>query len=136
MAVTASDGTSRRVQAAHYLIATGSAPWAPPIPGLAEVGYLTSATAMELTELPRSLLVLGAGAVGLELAQLFARLGSHVTVVEALGRLAPFEEPEVSQAIAQVLADEGIAVHTATTVTAVRRDQGQVVVTALRAPPG
>lgn len=103
-------GGQQRIRAAHYLVATGSAPWAPPIQGLDEVGYLTSTTAMELAELPRSLLVVGGNAVGLEQAQLFARLGTKVTVVEILDRLAPLEEPEVGAAIAGVFADEGIAV--------------------------
>src|SRR6266542_250788 len=61
------DGGTRRIQAAYYLVATGSAPLAPPIPGLEEVGYLTSTTAMELTELPGSLLLVGGNAVGREL---------------------------------------------------------------------
>src|SRR6266511_3800492 len=81
------DGGTRRIQAAYYLVATGSAPLAPPIPGLEEVGYLTSTTAMELTELPGSLLLVGGNAVGLEVAQLFARLGTKVSVVELLDRL-------------------------------------------------
>ena len=118
------DGGTRRIQAAHYLVATGSAPLAPPIPGLEEVGYLTSTTAMELTELPGSLLVVGGNAVGLEVAQLFARLGTKVSVVELLDRLAPLEEPEVGAAIAGVFADEGIAVHTGAQLAHVARDPG------------
>ncbi|KUO19248.1 hypothetical protein AQJ91_19910 [Streptomyces dysideae] len=87
--VALSGGGGRRIEAAQYLIATGSAPWAPPIDGLEEAGYLTSTTAMELGTLPESLLVVGGNAVGLEQAQLFARLGTQVTVIEALERLAP-----------------------------------------------
>ncbi len=120
--VDLADGTGTRVEAEHYLIATGSAPTAPPIPGLAEVDYLTSTTAMDLDTLPGSLLVVGGAAIGLEQAQLFARLGSQVTIVEVLDRLAPVEEPEASQAIAGVFADEGITVHTSATITALRRD--------------
>ena len=116
-------GGQRGIQAAHYLVATGSAPWAPPIQGLDEVGYLTSTTAMELAELPRSLLVVGGNAVGLEQAQLFARLGTKVTVVEILDRLAPLEEPEVGAAIAGVFADEGITVHAGAQVTQVTPDR-------------
>src|SRR6266545_4297994 len=118
------DGGTRRIQAAYYLVATGSAPLAPPIPGLEEVGYLTSTTAMELTELPGSLLLVGGNAVGLEVAQLFARLGTKVSVVELLDRLAPLEEPEVGAAIAGVFADEGIAVHTGAQLAHVARDPG------------
>src|SRR6266542_820838 len=118
------DGGTRRIQAAYYLVATGSAPLAPPIPGLEEIGYLTSTTAMELTELPGSLLLVGGNAVGLEVAQLFARLGTKVSVVELLDRLAPLEEPEVGAAIAGVFADEGIAVHTGAQLAHVARDPG------------
>ncbi|MGH3279769.1 MAG: mercury(II) reductase [Trebonia sp.] len=115
-------GGTRRIEAAHYLIATGAAPWAPPVDGLEQAGYLTSTTAMELDRLPESMVVVGGNAVGLEQAQLFARLGTRVTVIEALGRLAPFEEPEVSAAIEDVFAGEGIAVLVGTTLTAVSRD--------------
>lgn len=120
--VDLNDGGSTTIEAAHYLAATGSAPLVPPVPGLAEAGYLTSATAMELTSLPESMVVIGGNAVGLELGQLFARLGTRVTIVEVLGRLAPFGEPEVSAAIASVLGSEGVGVVTGATVTGVRRD--------------
>lgn len=127
--VDQADGGTRRIQAAHYLIATGSAPSAPPIQGLDEVDYLTSTTAMELDELPGSLLVVGGNAVGLEQAQLFARLGSKVTVVELLDRLAPQEEPEAGATIARAFADEGISAHTGAQVTRVARGgDGRVVV--------
>lgn len=121
--VELNEGGSRRIEATHYLIATGSAPWAPPVEGLDEAGYLTSTTAMELGALPDSMVVVGGNAVGLEQAQLFARLGTQVTVIEALDRLAPFEEPEISAAIEQVLGDEGITVHTGAALAAVQRDE-------------
>ncbi|OEV03126.1 mercury(II) reductase [Streptomyces oceani] len=128
--VALADGVgSRRVEAAHYLIATGSAPWAPPVEGLQETGYLTSTTAMDLDTLPESLLVLGAGYVGLEQAQLFARLGTKVTVI-ARSRLTSGEEPEISAALEDVFADEGITVHTHTRLTTVRRDADKIVATA------
>ncbi|MEU3172514.1 MULTISPECIES: mercury(II) reductase [unclassified Streptomyces] len=122
----ADGGGSRRIEAAHYLIATGSTPQAPPVDGLEETGYLTSTTAMDLDVLPESLLVLGAGYVGLEQAQLFARLGSKVTVV-ARSRLTSGEEPEISAALQDVFADEGITVRTDTRLTAVRRDADGIV---------
>ena len=116
------EGGIATVEAGHYLVATGAAPWIPPISGLASAGYLTSATAMELTELPNSMLVIGGNAVGLELAQLFARLGVSVTVAEALGRLAPFDEPEVSAAIEDVFEQESIGILTTATITSVAGD--------------
>ncbi len=117
----------QRIEAAHYLVAAGSSPWAPPVPGLAETGYLTSTTALDLDRLPESLIVAGGNYVGLELGQLFARLGTSVTVVEALPRLAPGEEPEISQVITDVLADEGVTVRTSAPLTRVRRERGGVV---------
>jgi mercuric reductase len=118
------DGGSTVVEADQYLIATGSAPWAPPIDGLAEAGFLTSTTAMELAAPPESMIVLGGNAVGLEQAQLWARLGVQVTVVEVLERLAPFEEPEICAVIKQVFSREGIGVLTGTVVDRVERDSG------------
>jgi mercuric reductase len=123
--VSLEDGGSATIEARHYLTATGSAPQVSPIPGLEEAGYLRSTTAMELTELPElpeSMAVIGGNAVGLELGQLFARLGTRLTIVEALDRLAPFDEPEISAAIGDVLGDEGTGVVTGATVTGVRRD--------------
>lgn len=131
------DGTTEAVEAGHYLVATGSRPWIPSIPGLAEpddpsgVEYLTSTTAMELDEVPESLLVLGGGYVALEQAQLFARLGSKVTML-VRSRLASREEPEASKALIGVFADEGIRVVLRAVVTGIRRDggTGEVVATA------
>ncbi len=129
--VTAADGTRQTVVAEHYLVATGAQVWVPPIEGLDSVGHLTSTTAMELTEVPESMLVLGGGYVAMEQAQLFARLGSKVTLL-VRSRLASKEEPEVSQALQQVFADEAIRVVRRAQVTRVRTDEatGQVVATA------
>ena len=132
--VALNDGGTTTIEAAQYLIATGSTPWAPPIDGLDETGYLTSTTAMELVELPEHLLVLGGGYVGLEQAQLFARLGSRVTMA-VRSRLASGEEPEISAGIEAVFADEGITVHTRTQVSAVRRD-GDGILATLTGPGG
>ena len=119
--VTLNEGGTTTVEAAHYLVATGSAPWIPPISGLEQAGYLTSTTAMDLTELPESMLVIGGNSTGLELGQMFARLGTKITIAEALDRLAPSAEPEVSAAIEDVLDDEDIGILTAATIASVRR---------------
>lgn len=79
-----------------FLLAAGSAPSVPAIPGMEDAEHLTSTTAMTLERLPDSLVVIGGNYMGLEMGQLFADLGVKVTIVEALGRLAPGEEPEVS----------------------------------------
>jgi mercuric reductase len=122
------DGTLRvdgeAVAASKVVIATGAAPTAPPIPGLEAGGWLTSTEALTLTELPSTLAVLGGGAVGLELAQLFARLGTRVTVLEALPRLLPGEEPEISDALAGYLREEEIDVRTGAAIERVSGGRG------------
>ncbi len=118
---------AERVEAEQFLVATGAAPWVPPVRGLEETGYLTSTSTLELEELPESLIVVGGNYVGLEMGQAFARLGSKVTLLEALDRLAPGEEPEISEVIAGVLADEGAEVWTSAILAEVSRSDGKVV---------
>lgn len=98
------------------VVASGTAPAVPPIPGLEHVPYWTNHQAIEAESLPRSLLVLGGGAVGLELAQVYARFGAEVTVVEALPSLVPSEEPEAGAILEEVFEAEGISVHTGSKV--------------------
>ncbi|WKX71695.1 FAD-dependent oxidoreductase [Streptomyces sp. XD-27] len=102
------------------VLATGSRPQIPPVPGLDQVPYWTNRDAVAAEEPPGSLIVLGGGAVGLELAQAFARFGTRVTVVEARDQLLPVEEPEAGALLAEVLGAEGIAVRTRARATAVR----------------
>ncbi|WP_370337567.1 mercury(II) reductase [Parvularcula marina] len=99
----------RRIEAAKVLIATGSSPSIPDIPGLDETPYLTSTSALELSELPRSLIVVGGGYIGCELAQMFSRAGTEVTLVTR-SRLLPEAEPETSEALTGYLGAEGVAV--------------------------
>lgn len=98
------------IEAKHYLIAAGVSPWIPPIEGLEETGYLTSTTAMEIDALPETLIVVGGNAIGLELGQMFSHLGVSVTIIEALPVIAPFEEPEISQALTEIFESEGIVI--------------------------
>ncbi|MGH2751850.1 MAG: mercury(II) reductase [Actinomycetota bacterium] len=109
----------REIRAARFLIATGSAPWAPPIEGLDEAGYLTSTNVMALDELPASMIVIGGNYIGLEMGQMFANLGTKVTIVEAVDRLAPLEEPEISARMTTFLRELGIDVVTSARVTQV-----------------
>uniref|UniRef100_UPI0018F23104 FAD-dependent oxidoreductase n=1 Tax=Qaidamihabitans albus TaxID=2795733 RepID=UPI0018F23104 len=104
----------------HAVIATGSSPALPPVPGLADAEPLTSDTVWELTELPARLAVLGGGPVGCELGQAFARLGSQVTIVETAETLLPKEEPRAGRALAATLSAEGLLVLTSTRVTKAR----------------
>ncbi len=92
----------------HFLLATGSHPRVPAVPGLHEAGYLTNESVFDLQHLPPSLMVVGGGPVGVELAQAFARLGSQVTLLQGRDRLLPREEPDVSAAIAEALARDGV----------------------------
>ncbi|WP_211323042.1 dihydrolipoyl dehydrogenase family protein [Amycolatopsis palatopharyngis] len=114
----------RRLRFRHAVVATGSSPALPPVPGLADSDPLTSDTVWDLTELPESLIVLGGGPIGCELGQAFARLGSDVTIVEAADRLLPREEPRASDALSAALTAEGVRVLTSTTVTAAEGDHG------------
>jgi pyruvate/2-oxoglutarate dehydrogenase complex dihydrolipoamide dehydrogenase (E3) component len=93
------------------IIACGTQPAVPPIPGLAGTPFWTNREAIESERVPESLVVLGGGAIGAELAQVFARFGSRVAVAEGAGQLLPLEEPEAGRLLAEVFSDEGIAVH-------------------------
>ena len=119
----------RRIDAAHYLVATGAEAAVPDLPGLAHSGYLTSTTAMELAELPESMLVIGGGYVAMEQAQLFGHLGTRVTML-VRSKLARGEEPEVSDAIRDAFRAEGIVVEEGVVADTVTRDGHQVVVSA------
>jgi mercuric reductase len=113
--------SGRTLTAGKIVLTTGSSPWAPPIPGLAEAGYLDSASAMALERLPQSFIGIGGSAVGLELAQMFARLGVRVTVLEALPRVVAAEDADIGHALADCLRSEGLDVYTDVRVDRVTR---------------
>jgi pyruvate/2-oxoglutarate dehydrogenase complex dihydrolipoamide dehydrogenase (E3) component len=115
----------RTVHARRFVIATGSRPFVPPIEGLEEAGYITNEDLFSLRQLPARLVVLGGGPIGLEMAQAFARLGSQVTLVERLPHLLPQEDPEMADALRDLLEAQGINIHTQTSAERVRL-QGQV----------
>ena len=99
----------RTINARSFLIATGASPAVPPIPGLSEAGYLTSTTALELRELPRSLAIIGSGYVALELGQLFHHLGSSVTLMQRSPRILKEYEPEVSETVYEAMTGQGMS---------------------------
>ena len=101
------------------VIGTGTAPSIPPIEGLAGTPYWTNREAVEAESLPASLIVLGGGSIGVELAQVFARFGVRVTVVEAADRLVAIEEPESSDLVAKALAADGVEIRTGVRATRV-----------------
>jgi pyruvate/2-oxoglutarate dehydrogenase complex dihydrolipoamide dehydrogenase (E3) component/uncharacterized membrane protein YdjX (TVP38/TMEM64 family) len=106
--ISLADGSRQKLTTRNIVIAAGASPFVPPIPGLQEVGCLTSDTVWGLTELPRRLVVLGGGPIGSELAQSFARLGSQVTQVEMAPRIMVREDPEVSELVAESLRADGV----------------------------
>ena len=112
------------------VIATGSAPALPPIPGLAEARPWTNREVTTASTIPGRLLVLGGGVAGVEMAQAYAALGSRVTVIEAAERLLPREEPFAGEELRQALAGRGVEVRTGVRAAAVRRD-GQAVTATL-----
>jgi pyruvate/2-oxoglutarate dehydrogenase complex dihydrolipoamide dehydrogenase (E3) component len=106
----------------------GTDPAAPPVPGLADTPYWTNRDAVRVEQLPSSLIVLGGGAIGLEMAQAFSRFGVGVTVVEALDRILAPEEPETSRFLEGVLSREGVRVLTGAAVDAVAYADGTFTV--------
>jgi pyruvate/2-oxoglutarate dehydrogenase complex dihydrolipoamide dehydrogenase (E3) component/membrane protein DedA with SNARE-associated domain len=123
--VTLEGGQKQLLSTRSIVIATGASPFVPPIPGLQEVGCLTSDTVWGLTELPRRLVVLGGGPIGSELAQSFARLGSQVTQVEMAPRVMVREDPEVSELVAASLREDGVVLLTGHQAVRVERVDGE-----------
>ncbi|MER8472815.1 bifunctional organomercurial lyase/mercury(II) reductase MerBA [Mesorhizobium sp. M1328] len=111
-----------RIPAGKIIIATGARPAVPAIPGIEDMPYLTSTTALDLEELPRSMLVIGGGYIGAELAQMFARAGVRVTLL-CRSRLLPADEPEIGAALTGYFEDEGIAVISGIAYRAIRKTE-------------
>lgn len=121
---------SQRLRAKRgIVVATGTVPAVPPIPGLAGTPFWTNREAIKATRVPDSLIVLGGGAIGVELAQVFARFGAKVTVVEALDRLVPLEEPEAGDLLARVFGEQGIGVRTGVAAGQIEHGAGSFRVT-------
>lgn len=121
-------GEEFEIRARRFVIATGSRPTVPPIDGLEDGTYFTNETIFDLAELPTHLVVIGAGAAGLELAQAFRRLGSGVTVLDA-GRALAQDDPECAEIVLAQLEREGVAIRTGVTISRVTRAVGHVGVT-------
>ncbi len=127
-------GTAVEVNGSLYtgervLVATGSSTKPLPIPGLDDADWLTNVTAMELERLPKSLVVIGGGPLGLEFAQMFAHFGTDVTVLEAMDHILPRHEPEVAAELQRVLEDEGIRFRVGVTIDRIEvRGEARVAV--------
>jgi pyruvate/2-oxoglutarate dehydrogenase complex dihydrolipoamide dehydrogenase (E3) component len=119
----------RRYRARRGLVlATGGEPAAPPIEGLSEVPYWTNREAIEAAEMPASLVVLGAGPIGLELAQVYRRFGAAVTIVEVAEHALPAEEPENGAALGAALEEEGIELRCGASADKVASSEGGISV--------
>ncbi len=114
-------GGGRTVRAPRVVIDTGTSPVAPPIAGLAGVPYLTNLTWFDLPDLPKRLIVIGGGYIGLELGQGARRLGSEVALVHAADRLMEREEPDASEVLRQSLETDGVSLHLGSEATSVER---------------
>ena len=117
-----------QVSAKKWVIATGSSASVPPIPGLDSVEILTNRNIFSLSALPESLLILGAGAIALEMAQAFARLGSKVTVLQRSRQVLSKEDPDLADLVMQALADEGITFHLGCSLVSVEETAGNKTV--------
>lgn len=117
-----------RLRFVRAVIATGGRPSVPAIPGIRDAAPLTSETVFDLTEQPRRLAVIGGGPIGCELAQAFARLGSAVTLIEAMPQLLPRDDADASRIVQRSLEADGVTVHVAATIASVRIDNGDRVV--------
>ena len=119
----------RRIEAKRFVVATGGSTLVPPVEGLRETGFITHEEVFELPRQPRSLVVLGGGAIGVELGQVFQRLGTQVTVLEMADRILPREDPEVSDRLRALLESEGIRFLTGRRASRVRTAESGKAVT-------
>ena len=119
----------RELEADRILVATGSRTAVPPVEGIEEIDWLDHISALDLDEVPRSLLVVGAGAVGLEFGQAFSRFGAQVRIVEGAERIAPLADVDACTTLAAALQAEGIELATGVFVQRMRQDGDEVVAT-------
>jgi mercuric reductase len=115
------------LRAEKFIIATGSKATVPPIEGLEQAGYVTHIEALKPEQLPQKLIIIGAGPVSIEFAQMYSRFGSKVTIVKRSPGILRFAEPELTDRLAQILQSEGIDIITATAFKRVRRENGKKV---------
>jgi pyruvate/2-oxoglutarate dehydrogenase complex dihydrolipoamide dehydrogenase (E3) component len=112
----------QRIAARRIVVCTGSGPAIPPIPGLEDLPFLTNETLFELREQPDRLLVIGAGSIGLEMAQAFARLGTEVQVLDVIDTLLPREDPDIARRAHRLLEADGVRLLLGARITSMRLD--------------
>lgn len=120
--VEVDSGQQEAVRATGIVLAPGSVPSVVPIPGVNGSGVITSDDALQLSEIPQSLLVIGGGAIGVEFATIFAKLGTEVTIVEMLPQIIPTEDHELSVSLKQALEKDGIKIFTGAQVSRIEDD--------------
>jgi pyruvate/2-oxoglutarate dehydrogenase complex dihydrolipoamide dehydrogenase (E3) component len=121
-------GGTRTLTSERIFINTGASPFIPHIEGLDKSGYLNSTTIMDIEEIPRHLVILGGGYIGLEFGQMFRRFGSKVTIIQKNSRLAPREDPDISEEIRKIFEEEGINVLLkADTKSIVKNKKGKLI---------
>ncbi|MBI3231526.1 MAG: FAD-dependent oxidoreductase [Candidatus Doudnabacteria bacterium] len=116
-----------RLSASKFVIAAGSTANVPPIQGIRDVGYITHIEALKLKQQPKELVVVGAGALGLEFSQMFSRFGTKVTVLQRGASVFPPGEPELTTKLAEVIQNEGITIYTNVEIKSARKDNGKKV---------
>jgi pyruvate/2-oxoglutarate dehydrogenase complex dihydrolipoamide dehydrogenase (E3) component len=134
--VRLNSGETRHLTADRIFINTGARPRKPLLPGLDGVPYLMSTSIMELDEVPEHLLVLGGGYIGLEFGQMFHRFGSQVTIVQRRGQVLTREDPDVAEAVADILREDGIEVLLNSQAQQVEQDANGRILLAVRTPGG
>ena len=127
--VETSDGVERLVTSRGVVLNTGTTAAVPPIDGLADTPFWTNREALQAVDAPESMVVIGGGAIGLELAQAFSRFGTDVAVLEVAPRILGPEEPEASELMTEVLTSEGIIIHAGITIDGVAHDGARFHVT-------
>jgi len=119
--------SGKTISARHFIIAVGTRPLVPPIPGLADIRYLTNENLYELEAFPKSLIILGGGVDGLEYGSAFGRLGVETIVIQRAARLLPAADRELVHRLSKALQDDGIRLMTGTRAVGVRSEKGRVV---------
>ena len=129
------ENTSETIEADRFIIATGSLPAKPPIPGIDSKKCIDSTAALELGEIPKDLVIVGGGVIGIEIATLYASLGSQVTVIEMLDEILPMMDGELTRIVRVLLDQKGVQVHTGAKVTSFK-EEGQSIQVAVQMKDG
>jgi len=123
-----SDKENTTIQAENIILATGSKPFVPPLPGLDDVSYYTSDTIFDIEKVPSKLVIVGGGVIGLEIGCIFNRLGSEVEIVEMADRIIPNEDEDATKFLTKQLKKSGISIHTGTKITGFKQGYGKTIV--------